>query len=241
MQIEPIATIHNAYRDKFGIPRQSGLAKGDLSYIVFKEEYRTPEAIREIEGYSHLWLIWHFSDMQARRTFSPTVRPPRLGGNKRVGVFATRSPNRPNSMGLSSVRLTRVIKTEKYGHVLEIAGADIQSGTAIFDIKPYVPYSDSHPEAVGGFADEFCDYALTLDLPEHLSQRLDERDREVISDILRGDPRPSYQNDSERVYTLDYARHKVSFSVEGDILHVLDIKENEDTGDEIYEYMRMHR
>lgn len=241
MHIKPIATIHNAYRDKFGIPRQSGLVKSSLSYVVFEQEYRTPEALRGIESYSHLWLIWHFSDMQSARAFSPTVRPPRLGGNTRVGVFATRSPNRPNSMGLSSVRLRRVIKTERYGAVLEIEGADILSGTAIFDIKPYIPYSDSHPDAIGSFADRYSQYALKLDIRPELEQLLDEEDREAVADILRGDARPSYQQDSDRIYTLDYGKYKISFSVKGDTLQVLDIKQNDDTGDDIYEYMRMHR
>ena len=240
MHLTPIATIHNAYRDKFGIPRQSGLVAKNLSYIVFKEQYRTPEALRGIESYSHLWLIWHFSEMHPNRAFSPTVRPPRLGGNARIGVFATRSPNRPNAIGLSSVRLIRVIKTQKYGLVLEVAGADILSSTEIFDIKPYIPYADSHPEAIGSFADRFSDYSLKLDIPNDLSSTLDPADREVVEGILRGDPRPSYQQDKDRIYTLDYGSYKISFSVEADTLHVLDIKRNTDTGDEIYEYMRMH-
>ena len=241
MTITPIATIHNAHRDKFGIPRQSGLAARDVSYIVFKEEFRTPEAIREIESYSHLWLLWHFSENSSKRTFSPTVRPPRLGGNRRVGVFATRSPNRPNSIGLSNVTLGRVIKTEKLGHVLEVYGADIMSGTEIFDIKPYIAYCDSRPEAIGGFADDFANYALTLDFPCELMSKLDEKEKEVLADILAGDPRPSYQNDKDRIYALDHGRWKVSFSVDGDTLHVRDVVKNENGGDEIYEYMRMYR
>lgn len=239
MNIEAIATIHNAHRDKFGIPRQSGLAEGDVSYIVFEEKYRTPEALRGIEGYSHLWLLWHFSEMEARRSFSPTVRPPRLGGNTRVGVFATRSPNRPNSIGMSSVRLGRVIKTEKYGHVLEVFGADILSGTEIFDIKPYIPYSDSHPDAVGGFAVDGGSYSLDVDIPKTLRNKIEKRDFCVLCDILRGDPRPSYQSDPERVYTLDYYRYKVSFRIDGKTVHVVTIEENSDGGDEIYEYLRM--
>jgi tRNA-Thr(GGU) m(6)t(6)A37 methyltransferase TsaA len=238
MNVEAIATIHNAHVDKFGIPRQSGLAESDVSYIVFKEKYRNPEALRGIEGYSHLWLLWHFSEMEAKRDFSPTVRPPRLGGNTRVGVFATRSPNRPNSIGMSSVKLGRVIKTEKYGHVLEVFGADILSGTDVFDVKPYVPYSDSHPDAVGGFAVDGDSYSLSLDLPHELKAKVDGRDIEALSDILRGDPRPSYQRDSERIYTLDYYRYKVSFRVADSTVHVVSIDTSE-TGDEIYEYLRM--
>lgn len=239
MNIQAIATIHNAYKDKFGIPRQSGLACEDVSYIVFKEAYRTPEALRGIEGYSHLWLLWHFSEMEAKRTFSPTVRPPRLGGNTRVGVFATRSPNRPNSIGMSSVRLGRVIKTEKYGHVLEVFGADILSGTEIFDVKPYVPYSDSHPMATGGFAVDGESYSLELDFPSELKSEIEERDLSALSDILKGDPRPSYQTDPMRIYTLDYYRYKVSFRISDGIVHVISVEKNSDGGDDIYEYMRM--
>lgn len=239
MNVEVIATIHNAHRDKFGIPRQSGLADSDVSYVVFKEKYRNPDALRGIEGYSHLWLLWHFSDMDARRAFSPTVRPPRLGGNTRVGVFATRSPNRPNSIGMSSVRLGRVLKTEKYGHVLEVFGADIMSGTDIFDIKPYVPYSDSHPDAVGGFSVDAEGHSLTVEISSELSRLVDARDIDALRDVLRGDPRPSYQTDPERIYTMDYYKYKVCFRVEGDMLRVTDITENDDGGDEIYEYMRM--
>ena len=241
MNVRPRAPIHNAHRDKFGIPRQSGIASTDISYIVFKEEFRTPEALRGIEDFSFLWLLWHFSEMKTSREFSPTVRPPRLGGNERVGVFATRSPNRPNSIGLSSVRLNRVINTQKYGQVLEVLGADIMSGTDIFDIKPYVPYADSHPDAVGGFADRYSDYALSVVFPRELSELVDERELEVITDILRTDPRPSYQQDAERIYTLDYGRWKVSFSVTSDVLRVINLSENESEGDEIYEYMRNHR
>ncbi len=241
MKIEAIAKIHNAHSDKFGIPRQSGIAAGDVSYIVFEEKYRSPEALRGIEGYSHLWLLWHFSDVGAKRDFSPTVRPPRLGGNTRVGVFATRSPNRPNSIGMSSVRLSRVIRTEKYGHVLEVLGADIMSGTEIFDIKPYIAHFDSHADAVCGFADEFSSYSLELDFPDLLLCKVDEQDREVLCELLSSDPRPSYQSDSSRIYTLDYYKYKVNFTVDGKHVHVLNVTENTTGGDEIYEYMRLHR
>ncbi len=241
MNVEPIAVIHNAYTDKFGIPRQSGLASGDVSYIVFEEKYRTPEALRGIEGYSHLWLIWRFFDIGAKRDFSPTVRPPRLGGNARVGVFATRSPNRPNSLGLSSVRLGSVIKTEKYGTVLEVYGADMMSGTEIFDIKPYVPYSDSHPEAVGGFADERAGYSLSVDIPAELDEKIAPSDRETLTAILSGDPRPSYQQDGGRVYNMDYYKYKIAFTVDAGTLHVCSVEREEGMEDEIYEYMRMHR
>ena len=239
MNVEAIATIHNAHGDKFGIPRQSGLASSDVSYIVFREEYRNPDALRGIEGYSHLWILWHFSDMEAKRPFSPTVRPPRLGGNTRIGVFATRSPNRPNSIGMSSVRLGRVIRTEKYGSVLEVFGADIMGGADIFDIKPYVPYTDSHPDAIGGFSVDADGYSLALDLPSRLRERIDGRDIDALCDILRGDPRPSYQHDPDRIYTLDYYKYKVSFRVDGKTVHVTEVLCNKDGGDEIYEYMRM--
>ena len=162
MNIEPIAKIYNGYCDKFGIPRQSELVSSAVSYIVFEEKYRVSEALRGMEGYSHLWLLWQFSKARTEDDFSPTVRPPRLGGNTRVGVFATRAPYRPNSIGLSSVRLGNIIHTKEYGDVLEVYGADILSDTPIFDIKPYIPYTDSHPDAVGGFADEFAEVGQVL-------------------------------------------------------------------------------
>lgn len=223
MNIEPIARIYNGYVDKFGIPRQSGIAEV-RSEIVFEPKYRSRDALRGIEGYSHLWLLWHFSEAKGSEGFSPTVRPPRLGGNKRVGVFATRSPNRPNGIGLSSVRLGKVIEDAERGCVLEVWGADIKSGTAIFDIKPYIAHFDSHPDAVGSFADEFCDYALSVEFDSEVEIKGEER--EALRQILSADPRPSYQHDPERVYTMDYADMKVRFRVDGEMLYVLGIDKN---------------
>ena len=226
MTIEPIAKIYNGYCDKFGIPRQSGIVSGAVSHIIFEPKYRQREALRGIEGYSHLWLLWHFSESKGGEAFSPTVRPPRLGGNKRVGVFATRSPNRPNRIGLSSVRLGRVIEDAENGCVLEVYGADILSGTEIFDIKPYIPYTDAHADAKGGFADEFADYSLDVEWSDMELCKIQESDRDVVTDILRADPRPSYQNDPERVYTMDYKCYKVSFRVCERTLYVTEVTEN---------------
>ena len=238
MQIEAIAKIYNGYNDKFGIPRQSGLVPNSVSYIIFEEKYRNNEALRGIEGYSHLWLLWQFSHMSAKDEWSPTVRPPRLGGNKRVGVFSTRSPNRPSGIGLSSVRLGGIVSTERYGSVLEVFGVDIQSGTPIIDIKPYIPYTDSHPDAVGGFADEFVGYALTVRFSDGLIDMIEPEDRDVICDILKNDPRPSYQHDPQRVYTMDYTKYKISFRVDGAELCVCDIKIVDGRCD-IYDNVRM--
>ncbi len=229
MNIEPIATIRNGYCDRFGIPRQSNIAKNVVSYIVMNEKYRSPEAFRGIEQFSYLWLLWHFSEAKGEREFSPTVRPPRLGGNTRVGVFATRSPNRPNGIGLSSVKLGRVIKTKEHGIVLEVFGADIKNGTDIFDIKPYIPYTDSHPEAVGGFADEFRDYSLEVIFESECKKAVDEADLDAVCEILASDPRPSYQDDSERIYCMDYAKYNISFRVERGTLYVCDVKIRQDT------------
>ncbi len=225
-EIEPIAVIQNAFKEKFGIPRQSGLAKKAESVIIFENKYRAGEWLRGIDGYSHLWLIWQFSEAASTR-ISSTVRPPRLGGNTRMGVFATRSPFRPNSLGLSSVKLERVEKSEKYGNVLIVSGADLMDGTPIFDIKPYLSYTDSHPEAVCGFADKFTDYALKV-VGEPL-KKLECGKREEITEILKNDPRPSYQNDESRVYALTYGDYNIKFKVSGEILTVTEIETNCDS------------
>lgn len=221
-QIKPVAYIHNGYNSKFGIPRQSGLVSEVISEIVFEPEFADPEALRGIEQYSHLWLIWHFSEATQNK-FSPTVRPPRLGGNKRVGVFATRSPFRPNSLGLSSVRLLEVKKTPA-GSVLVVSGADLMNGTPIFDIKPYVKYSDCHPDAECGFSDEFKDYSLDVIIPEELRKSLSDDEINALAGILKGDPRPSYQNDPERIYSFEYGNLAVSFKVKDNTLTVTDIR-----------------
>jgi len=217
-----IARIHCDFKEKFGIPRQSGLVPQARARIVFEPEYRNADALRGIETYSHLWLIWSFSKAQ-RDTWSPTVRPPRLGGNTRLGVFATRSPFRPNAIGLSSVTLEEVILSSPEGPVLVVGGADLLDGTPIYDIKPYLPYVDSHPEARGGFTEHTADYALSVNFPEQLLKRIDPDKREALCGVLAGDPRPSYQHDPARVYGVRYADYNVKFTVDGDVLHVTEI------------------
>ena len=217
-----IAKIHNDFKEKFGIPRQSGLAD-NISVLVFEKGYRVPEALRGIEGYSHLWLLWKFSEAE-RETWSPTVRPPRLGGNKRMGVFATRSPYRPNPIGLSSVKLLEVRHTEKEGDVLIISGADLLDGTPIYDIKPYLPFADAHPDAIGGFADEKKEYSLALSFPDELAEIIGESKLPPLKAALKNDPRPSYQNDPERIYGFRYADFEVKFRVQDGTLYVISVE-----------------
>ncbi len=218
-----IARIHTAFKEKFGIPRQSGITDG-VAKIIFEPEYRRREAFTGIEGYSHLWLIWQFSEAQ-RDGWSPTVRPPRLGGNKRVGVFATRSPFRPNPIGLSSVRLLSVEYTKEQGPILTVCGADILDGTPIYDIKPYLAYTDSHPDATGGFADGVMDYKIEVDLPQELREKLDTGlDVELIT-LLENDPRPSYKKTDEKEYGMRFARYEIFFRVTNEVLHVTRIEE----------------
>lgn len=214
-----IAKIHNDFKEKFGIPRQSGLSGELKSRIIFEPEYRNPEALRGIEGYSHLWLIWEFSEAK-RETWSPTVRPPRLGGNKRVGVFATRSPYRPNPIGLSSVKLEGVEQTKDDGIVLIVSGADLLDGTPIYDIKPYLAYSDSHPDAIGGFADPVREYSLNVIFCKELLSKVHISKQKSLIDILKQDPRPSYQSDPEREYGMRFADYEIFFKVDGDTLTV---------------------
>lgn len=218
-----IAKIHTDFKEKFGIPRQSGIADGLVARIVFEPEYRVPEALRGIDGYSHLWLIWQFSESVCD-TWSPTVRPPRLGGNRRMGVFATRSPYRPNPIGLSSVRLIGVEDTENEGKVLIVGGADLLDGTPIYDIKPYLAYTDSHSDAIGGFADPVRDYSLEVSVDEELLERISLDKRDSLIEILRHDPRPSYQSDPEREYGMRFAEYEIKFKVDGAKLCVTDIK-----------------
>lgn len=218
-----IARIKSDYKEKFGIPRQSGLVRGCYSRIVFEPEYRVAEALRGIEEYSHLWLIWDFSEAHTEG-FSPTVRPPRLGGNTRVGVFATRSPFRPNPIGLSCVRLIGTEKTESYGTVLTVDGADLLDGTPIFDIKPYIAYTDSHPDAECGFSTRVYDYSLSVNIPKELLAKIPEDKREALTEVLREDPRPSYKADGDRIYGFRFAELEVFFKVEDGVLTVTDIK-----------------
>ena len=214
-----IARIRSDFPTKFGIPRQSGLVEDLRATVVFEPDYRNPDALRGLEEFSHLWLIWQFSQA-VRDTWSPTVRPPRLGGNTRMGVFATRSPFRPNPIGLSCVRLVGMEKDPELGHVLVVAGADLMDGTPILDIKPYLPYADSHPEALGGFTCNVGGKVLEVDFPAELLDKVPEDKREALVGVLSRDPRPSYQHDPERVYGMAFAGLEVRFSVDGDVLHV---------------------
>ena len=217
-----IARMHSDFATKFGIPRQSGLVQELRSTIVFEPEFRNPDALRGIEDFSHLWIIWQFSEA-VRQGWSPTVRPPRLGGNTRMGVFATRSPFRPNNMGLSSVKLLGVEHTEKYGTVLHVGGADLMDGTPIFDVKPYIPYSDCHTEATGGFTDHTGDFLLEVDFPSALLSKLPQDKQEAAIGVLSHDPRPSYQRKPGRVYGLVFAGFDIRFQVEGNKLTVVEV------------------
>ena len=214
-----IAKIHTPYKEKFGIPRQSGIAASIISKIVFEPKYRRKEALVGLSGYSHIWVIWNFSEAE-RDEFSPTVRPPRLGGNKRVGVFATRSPFRPNPIGLSSLELVEIRDTEDEGTVLFVKGADMLDGTPIYDIKPYLPFTDSHPDARGGFADEVIDYSLKVNFPDKLLECVAEEYREPLTKILGEDPRPSYKKECEKEYGMLFADYEIFFVVKDELLTV---------------------
>ncbi len=219
MDIGPIAYIRTDFPEKFGIPRQSGRVPSLEGRIVFLPQYRDPEALRGIEGFSHLWLIFDFSKSH-RESWSPTVRPPRLGGNRRIGVFASRSPFRPNPLGLSSVKLLRTENDRLDGTVLIVSGADLLDMTPIYDIKPYLPFADSHPDAVGGYADEFTDYRLSVIFDDGLIELIPENKRETVIDCLAEDPRPSYQDDPERIYSMRFADLDIHFTVSGGELTV---------------------
>ncbi len=218
MELKTIAHIRTAFPTKFGVPRQSGLAESLHARIIFDEPYRNAAALRGLEGFSHIWLLWLFSE-SVRDDWSPTVRPPRLGGNTRMGVFATRSPFRPNPIGLSCVKLIAIEENE-----LVVAGADLMDGTPILDIKPYLPYADARPDATGGFADPLRGYALEVEIPQELMERVPTELRAGLCDILSQDPRPSYQDDPERVYGFAFAELEVRFCVRDGRLTVLDIQ-----------------
>lgn len=218
-----IAHIRSPFKAKFGIPRQSGLAELPAE-IVFEPEYRVREAFRGLEGYSHIWLIWQFSEA-VREEWLPTVRPPRLGGNTRMGVFATRSPFRPNSIGLSSVRLEKILWDVPEAPVLAVLGADLMDGTPVYDIKPYLAYTDSHPEAAGGFALQQKSGTLKVEFPQELLERVPMELRQGLVQVLAQDPRPQYQNSSERVYMMSFADFDVHFTVDGQLLTVTEIIE----------------
>ena len=217
--MKTIAKIHTEFPTKFGIPRQSGIIETLQGTIVFEPEYRNPEAVRGLEEFSHLWLIWEFSEAK-RDEWSPTVRPPRLGGNVRKGVFATRSPFRPNPIGLSSVKLEKIEIDPKLGPVLHVTGADLMDGTPIFDIKPYIVYTDSHPDAISGFASKPAEYLLNVDFPEDLLEKVPEAQRESLIAVLAHDPRPQYQDDPERVYGMAFGNLEVNFKVQETTLTV---------------------
>lgn len=218
-EIQVIARMHSDFPTKFGIPRQSGLVEELQSLIVFEPEFRNPDALRGIEEFSHLWLIWQFSQA-VRQDWSPTVRPPRLGGNVRMGVFATRSPFRPNHLGLSCVRLLEKRHTKEFGTVLLVGGADLMDGTPIFDIKPYIPYGDCIPQATGGFTDRVGDFLLKVDFPKELLEKLPEEKRGAAIGVLSHDPRPSYQKAPDRVYGLSFSGFDIRFRVSEDHLQV---------------------
>ena len=228
MEMHPIAHMRSDFPTKFGIPRQSGLVEELRSMIVFEPEYRSEDALRGIEDFSHLWLIWQFSQA-VREGWSPTVRPPRLGGNTRMGVFATRSPFRPNNLGLSCVRLLEVKHTQQYGTVLIVGSADLLDGTPIFDIKPYIPYSDSRPEAAGGFTDRVGNFLLDVKFPQELLEKLPADKQAAAVGVLSHDPRPSYQRTPGRVYGLTFAGFDIRFTVEDAVLTVQSVEKQIDT------------
>ena len=221
--IRVIAKIHSDFTEKFGIPRQSGLVPELTAQIVFEPEFRNPDALRGLEGFSHIWLIWQFS-RAVRDTWSPTVRPPRLGGNARLGVFATRSPFRPNPIGLSCVRLLEIRQDPSLGPVLIVSGADLLDQTPIYDIKPYLPYADSVPEAVGGFAANAPASGLRVEASPALLSMVPEEKREALLGVLAQDPRPSYQNDPERVYGMSFAGLEIRFRVAENVLTLLSVR-----------------
>ena len=223
MEIRQIGHMVSDFSEKFGIPRQSGLVEELESLVVFEPEWRDENALRGIEGFSHVWLIWEFT--QARREgWSPTVRPPRLGGNQRMGVFATRSPFRPNPLGLSCVRLLGVEKHPGYGTVLRVGGADLLDGTPIYDVKPYLPQADCHPEALGGFAESTPWHGLEVEMPPELLAKVPADKRRALLAVLAQDPRPSYQADPTRVYGMSFASLQVKFQVQDGMLKVVDVE-----------------
>ena len=220
--MKPIAYIRTPFPTKFGIPRQSNIVNGLEATIVFEPEYRQPEAFRGLDDFDYIWILWQFSG-NLRDTWSPTVRPPRLGGNRRMGVFATRSPFRPNPIGLSSVRLLGVDLHTVDGPVLRVSGADLMDGTPVYDIKPYIPYTDAHPEARSGFAPNPAGRLLNVECPSELSALLSESLRQTLFEVLAHDPRPSYQHDSERVYVFEFDCYEIKFNVNGNVLTIVDI------------------
>lgn len=223
-QLKIIARMKSDFPTKFGIPRQSGLVASLRSTIIFEPEYRNSDALRGLEDFSHIWIIWQFSEA-LRTQWSPTVRPPRLGGNTRLGVFATRSPFRPNALGLSSVQIAGIERTAQYGTVIHVYGADLMDGTPIFDIKPYIPYTDCHPDAVGGFSDNARDFVLKVNFPEELLSVIPCEKQQPLMDILSHDPRPSYQSDSDRIYGISFGGWNIRFTVQNSTLTVCSVEQ----------------
>ena len=222
MTLKVIAHIHTAFPTKFGIPRQSGLVDSLRGEVIFTPEYRNADAVRGLEDFSYIWLVWQFSGA-VRDNWSPTVRPPRLGGNTRMGVFATRSPFRPNPLGLSSVKLEAIEHRLDVGPVLIVRGADLMDGTPIYDIKPYIPYADCHPDASEGFTGQTRMHLLQVEFPPTLMAQVPQADRDALTGVLASDPRPSYQHDPERVYGMEFAGLEVHFRVDGEVLTVTDV------------------
>lgn len=218
-----IARVHSDFPTKFGIPRQSGLVSSLQSRIVFEPEYRNMDALRGLENFSHIWVLWEFSQ-SVRKGWSPTVRPPRLGGNRRMGVFATRSPFRPNPIGMSCVRLEEILQEEGKGPVLVVSGGDMMDGTPVYDIKPYLPYTDAYPDADGGWTSQIPSHHLQVELSDKLEEMVPDELREALREILAQDPRPSYQRDEERIYGMRFAGLEVRFCVEGNCLTVCSIQ-----------------
>lgn len=221
-----IAVIRTDFPEKFGIPRQSGLVQNLKGRIVFEPEYRDISALRGLEDFSHLWLLWKFSESVTDK-WSPTVRPPRLGGNKRMGVFATRAPFRPNPIGLSCVKIEKIVETKTEGMVIEVSGADMLDGTPIYDIKPYIPYTDSKPDAKGGFSDEVYGDLLKVEIPVELENRVEEEALQSLKEILASDPRPGYKADGDRIYGFDFANYSIKFTVDDGVLRVTEIEKTQ--------------
>lgn len=221
LTLRPIGHIHTEFPEKFGIPRQSGLVEGLRAVVELEPEFRVPEAFRGVEGFSHLWLLWQFTKSKG---WSPTVRPPRLGGNQRMGVFATRSPFRPNPIGLSCVKIDRVEHHPELGPVIHVLGADLLDGTPILDLKPYLPYADAHPEAAGGFTDGYQGYRLEVNFPPELLAVVPWENREALQGVLAQDPRPSYQADPQRIYGMAFGGQNIRFTVAEGVLTVVAVE-----------------
>ena len=221
--LKVIAHIHTDLPEKFGVPRQSGLIPELTGKIVFEPEYRSMDALRGLEEFSHLWLVWQFSKA-TRDTWSPLVRPPRLGGNEKMGVFATRSPFRPNALGLSCVELDKVEQTKDLGPVIHVRGVDLMDGTPIFDIKPYLPYADSRPDACGGWTDAVERSQLVVEFPTEQLEKIPQEQRDAVYAVLEADPRPRYQDDPQRIYGMAFARRNIKFRVDGKTLYVVEVE-----------------